>query len=406
MKRFLLVCTSVAAMSACADTTNPVGESSASMSAVLSTTAVATDLGTLGGASSVANDINILGTVVGWSQTASGDQHAFRWTPKAGMVDLRTLPGHQWSRAMSITATGQIFGESGRTGGLGTPVVWNAHGSRTTLPIPLPASASYRELADMNEFGQVVGSTNSASSSNPHAWTWDRLFGFLDINKQIPGGFESYASRINNWGQVVGTNNQADAFNNYHAYTWSRLSGYHDLGVPAGADLRRTSLAGLGGNDLGQVVGWIRGPSTGTSGVYTWSSADGFDFLPGWDPAVGGAGMGLNLLGTTVGNAWDGSRLVAAAWPASGTIVALSPGQSGVASSINDVGTIAGWVYADEVSGVTRATIWKIGTVSVFLTDNALARASQPAGAIPRCLADLSSMRSRSDLFKCTAGTN
>src|SRR5216110_1055210 len=50
------------------------------------------DLGTLGGVSSYATDINESGTVVGWSQTAAGWPHAFRWTASTGMVDLGTLP--------------------------------------------------------------------------------------------------------------------------------------------------------------------------------------------------------------------------------------------------------------------------------------------------------------------------
>src|SRR5919201_330131 len=52
------------------------------------------DLGTLpGGTSSVARAVSDNGQVVGSSNTASGQTHAFSWTQAGGMVDLGTLPG-------------------------------------------------------------------------------------------------------------------------------------------------------------------------------------------------------------------------------------------------------------------------------------------------------------------------
>jgi probable HAF family extracellular repeat protein len=68
------------------------------------------DLGTLGGTSSAASGLNELGQVVGWSQTTSGQKHAFIWTSDTGMVDLGKLMGGSYSVASSINEYGEIVG--------------------------------------------------------------------------------------------------------------------------------------------------------------------------------------------------------------------------------------------------------------------------------------------------------
>lgn len=70
-------------------------------------------LGSLGG-NGAAADINFWGQVVGWSLTASGEQRAFLWTSRDGMVDLNILlPPHSgWTleSATDINNLGQIIG--------------------------------------------------------------------------------------------------------------------------------------------------------------------------------------------------------------------------------------------------------------------------------------------------------
>src|SRR5439155_1746788 len=111
------------------------------------------DLGTLpGGTNSVAKGINSAGDVVGYSDTASGDQHAFLY--KHGtMTDLGTLPGGSFSIANGI-----------------------------------------------NQTGAVVGYSDTASGN--HAFLYEH--GTMTDLGTLPGGFESIANGINSAGAVVG----------------------------------------------------------------------------------------------------------------------------------------------------------------------------------------------------------
>src|SRR5258708_4209127 len=90
-----------------------------------------TDLGSLGGSSAVGFKINNSGTVAGWAQTASGDQHAFV-ANGAGLQDLSPSFGSD-TFASGINAYGVIAGTSYENGQAhGT--IWTASGSSDLGP--------------------------------------------------------------------------------------------------------------------------------------------------------------------------------------------------------------------------------------------------------------------------------
>ena len=71
------------------------------------------DLGTLGDeVFSEATAVNALGHVAGSSKTPSGETHAFFSTPSMGMIDLGTLPGSASSRATALNDSDQVVGQT------------------------------------------------------------------------------------------------------------------------------------------------------------------------------------------------------------------------------------------------------------------------------------------------------
>lgn len=364
------------------------------------------DLGTLGGRSSYAADVNHDGTVVGWSQNANGTSRAFRWTRAGGMVDLGALPGDEWSRAVSITDDGRVLGVSGAGAGYaGTPVLWSPAGAIDAVPIPLSAGAAFGAPSDVNEQGEVVGWDLLALQ---HAWAWSEPRGKYDITANVPGGSqEGVASAINAAGLVVGTNKAGVCTTVpecWHAFVWSLDGGYRDLGTPG--DDPNTTVAGLGLNDVDAVVGWV---SVGGFGVlpYRWCAAFGFTLLPALSY---GYAIAIDAGGTAVGASWDPTHdaIQAVAWPAAGGFIKLSPDDPNpqVAVAINDAGAVAGWSSMDGGHGENHATLWTLG-----------AGGSVVAGATPRptgtppaladapgtvaCLSDTRALVSRDALFAC-----
>src|SRR5690242_14893014 len=109
------------------------------------------DLGTLGGSNSYVSAINDRGQVVGYSETSSGETHAFLWK-KGAMTDLGTLGGGT-SQAADINKFGQVVGWSTLVSGERHAFLWDK-GRMTDLGT-LSGSDSY--AVDINDSGQVVG---------------------------------------------------------------------------------------------------------------------------------------------------------------------------------------------------------------------------------------------------------
>jgi probable HAF family extracellular repeat protein len=248
-----------------------------------------TDLGTFGGATSVAYNVNNNAEVVGRADTAT-ETHAFYWSSGTGLVDLGTLGGN-FSRAENIDSFGNIVGiartsgsvlhafsysypsgpmvdqhgsmsqggsqsiiytitDGGRMSGFATNSSGNNvamyYDGGTWIALPtLGGTPTTNILArGVNDSGQVVGASRTASNQT-HAFIWDSVNGIQDLGTF--GGTTSQANYINSSGIVVGRAQNASTFN--RAFRWEN-GLMTDLGTLGG----NTSVANKI-NASGDIVG-------------------------------------------------------------------------------------------------------------------------------------------------------
>ena len=220
------------------------------------------DLGTLGGISARATDLNDRGQIVGAEDVIDGSSvasHAFRWDPRRGLRDLGR------GNATAINAFGQVAGiESDMVGFFWDPrtgrqpVVANPGGGVTGFAA---------QITGINDRAQVIGSAIQA-------FIWDRRTGARSIDTL--NALSSDATALNNRGQVVGRV-QDPLADVDHAYRWTRASGMVDLTTGNDFAFNATSTAI---NDDGDVVGWTMtsaGPANGEA--FLWTSSSGLRHL-------------------------------------------------------------------------------------------------------------------------------
>ncbi len=184
------------------------------------------DLGSFGGSISVAYHINNAGVVVGWSQTAVNDNHAFS-VPGGSAQDINQAASSD-SFAYGNNGSGQTVGTSyinGQTHG----TVWSGSGVTD-----LGAGSS---ALSINGMGDVAG-------GNGHAFVYSNGK-FTDLGT-LGGGNWSQAYGINDSGMVAGYGSTANGF---RAFTWTPGTGLSLLGTLGGNSYAMSI------NNLGQVAG-------------------------------------------------------------------------------------------------------------------------------------------------------
>jgi probable HAF family extracellular repeat protein len=215
-------------------------------------------LGTLGGTSSLASDINNAGQVVGTAGTADANNRGFLYS-NGVMQDLGSLSGFPTSQAYGINNAGQVVGWSIIIRPVGIYETraflyqWQMQDLGTL-------GGDFSVGIDINDVGQVVGNSSTADA-NMRAFLYSN--GVMQDLGTL-GGASSFAIGINNVGQVVGNSSTADA--NIRAFLYSN-GVMQNLGTLGGTSSDASDI-----NDVGQVVGTSSTTGEGASRAFLYSN--------------------------------------------------------------------------------------------------------------------------------------
>ncbi|MGH9238165.1 MAG: FIMAH domain-containing protein [Vicinamibacterales bacterium] len=328
---------------------------------------VLTDLGTLGGVNSSANDINNLGQVTGTSATTSGPSHAYRTAPNSVITpadDLGTLGGS--------TSTGERINDSGQVAGSSSNGT-NTHAFRSSannLVIALTDLGTFDGTfnsfgSGIDSLGRVTGSAHVAgtaacffifSNSAFRTTAGGTVAGGDNLGTLVPSNCRSAQGwAINDLGVVVG--DSATQFSTgvpNHAFRASPGSAMVNI-HPAGA---YDSSIAVDINSAGQIVGTVTvGAAFSPTAQHCYRTTPGQSIQLPADSlgSLGGPGpfcsaRGINADGDVVGSSSTGSQIHAFIYT-DGTMSDLNSliGPTTVvltqATGINDSGQISaqGW---------------------------------------------------------------
>jgi probable HAF family extracellular repeat protein len=354
----LLACTLVVA--ACVDDAPTAPEATPEATAAdpsfVVTGGTVGDLGTLGGYTSMAYDMNEAGHVVGYAELSDRKKHAFIHTAAGGMRDLGTIgnvEGHE-SEATAVNRDGWVTGYSQRPGGsewgfdTKHAFRWrHATGMQNLGTLGGPESFG----ADINDSGQVAGS--SAMPEQDGYWYYHAFIhtpGGTMQDLGTLGGPESHARRINVQGVVIGK--AQNAARRWRPFRWTAGGGMQDL-APSGGGYGEA----LDINDAGQIVA-----TDSVHGAFVYTPGKGLQEIERAD-GVNGTIMPLaiNNKGEVVGWMYTAGRRRAFRWTPAGGVQDLGTlgGLEAEARDINDGGDVTGWAM---VSGSEiRPFIWTPG---------------------------------------------
>ena len=182
------------------------------------------------GASATGYAVNSAGTVAGWSLNSSGGEQAF--VSNAGGLTPLPLGAGTESYAYGINGAGTVVGNT-YIGGQSHATIWNTASGATVLGANTYATA-------INNSGEVTGSNGEA---------------FVVVNGQVKslatvaGMNWSAAYGINDAGEVVGDGRLTNG--TFRGLIWSPGGSVTTLGTFGGSSSQATDV-----NDSGEVVGF------------------------------------------------------------------------------------------------------------------------------------------------------
>jgi probable HAF family extracellular repeat protein len=292
---------------------------------------------------SYATDINNWGEIVGSATFANPpvvEFHGFVWRVDNGMQDLLSL-GVPIEFPYMKNARDDILGFSwAPPSGLR---VWTPDNGMVLVP------SAFGYKAALNDLGHITGTYSDGGNTRAFYWAGAT---FTDLGTL--GGVASFASALNNRGQVVGES--LTATGERRPFIWSSAFGMRDLGGDA------ASPAAI--NDRGEVVG------RDASGVAVMWKPDGTRIELGTLGVYNGssAANDINELSQVVGvSSPDGGPDRAFLWTAGTGMLDLGAlgGEECEAGAvrINDRGQIVGWSRTPPETprrAFREAVLWEI----------------------------------------------
>ena len=324
--------------------------------AMAQVTYVLRDLGTLGGTSSFARDINNLGQVTGNAQTATGQPaprlNTFLWDEPGPMVNLGVLPGsNNFSRGYAINDFGVVVGESDNN--TSRAFVY-ANGTLTGL-IRLAGDNDRGVAHDINNNGVIVGISSNGVASRPTRWVNGVASDLGSVD-----GLSTTTGRawgLNEAGQAVGNSRRDTAGTVTQATFWSGTGAPLNLGsllpdsfsdafaINAAGTIAGVAVAGntSSGTNIRQAVRWNFNGS-----AYALEALGSMGRTFSEAKAINDAGQIVGFVTNISGSPQRAFLYQAGAMVDLNTFIDVASGFTlATAEGINDRGDIVGWGMVD-----------------------------------------------------------
>lgn len=292
-------------------------------------------------------------TLAGWSFGAA----AQAWK----ITDLGVLPGGDSSFAYKINNSGLIVGESNDAANVccRRTVTWTG-GVPTGLPLPAGTFGGSLGNAGINDAGQVVGLTSSATGYRGVRWD---------------GGAPTYLNGVNGWQGIpfaINASGVAAGRSQGSSVVATIWTGNTPTALPNPAGAIQSEARDI--NSSGVVVGFTVISGVGTRAAF-WSGnvASVLAQLPG---VVSSEARAISSTGVAVGYGVSGGQGRALRWE--GSSIAALPALTGAtfseANGINASGDIVGSSIIGS-AGSKRPTLWRNGTpIDLFVDSDAASK--------------------------------
>jgi len=225
------------------------------------------DLGTMGGRESAAHDINDHGEIVGWSDTKSGEHHAFLWR-RGGMEDVTPFEGYT-AEARGINNLTQVVGSLQHAiwhsprgfhwhGGSAVNLLDDAYTTKHELEVCVSGGGA-KAINDSGVItGTRLGACNRPVATIGRAARWESWS--APWEEIVPLGYaprRNAALNINSAGTIVGRNRDVDTGTGGFQWSLGSTSRVPLPSVPAPAWPSNMPMTPFGINDSGAIVGSV-----------------------------------------------------------------------------------------------------------------------------------------------------